>query len=939
MDKKEGIYFIEGVAEKDLIGYQSYVDSLNDAINSGARFIGLISDYGNGKSTLLDMLSKSEHGSEYELITINLWNCDEKEDDNNPIDIHRVFLHQLVDKTKIKSKNYYKKKIDKNYSIFDIKGKEKNKFYIISLAIFLVLVFFEKLNFIELFCEELKLLGYFLIAVLTILNIIIYTPVIAYKKSDSSKREIDENDTKDLYDEIIREYNMQNKKLKKTLVICLEELDRYNNYSKVLEYLKEFYKFYRETYRQNIVFIISIKSATQLLELNNNKENIKDIDVVKSAYEKLFDYILNLRPINIHDYDSIVLELLKSKKDSLPKEIKIPKTENIKDWKYLYKGENIKIRDIKHRYNFAISLYLSIKENGINPDINKCLFIAYLEDEYNELYDLLISKKDLLNNILIKHASKENINEETVPELKDISESALKIIIEGLKSKFISIDYNYYFYKFPLHKKPFDLYEYALHNAIFFDNDNRNINSCLKKLKDDKILKIIDRRVNENVLPEIIFQYPKLYVLAIEKRNKILENTIKLNYNIVKNYDKTKEFLMNTKKLPKKYFLSIIEIYKKLILPEILKVSTEKRVKIRHNLVEILGNDIEFFSNLFFNDNEIISSDEINMIEDFRKILNLINYDKFNVGLIDPIINKINSIKLSYKSYIINFIEKISLIDFIASEEFENMIYSMELKKYNFDANQYNKLLKICESKLNLNDPTNYNKFINHLDYYSEKFDLYYLDILKNGDIEKNTIKYKNTLIRYNVMFDNSMKYLNEYSHEHTAFPFNDNLRIHFYNSGYYDYYVISTRLEKQKYEIENEKFDILSKYYVKEYEYIKNWKCSVADDMKEFLYKNVNFSKLDSSRLILFVNMTQTKELISSVLGTEEHNFINKYLSNITKIKHSDYNDIYMMIGKYKHNNSLSRKTINNLRKLTNNSKYLNYLDGRKKRELVELN
>lgn len=325
MDKKDNIYFIEGVADKDLVGYDSYVDSLDSAIKSGAKFIGLISDYGNGKSTLLKMLKKSDYGVNYDLVTINLWNCDENDKEKNNVDIHRVFLHQLVEETNIKSKSYYKKKIDKNYSIFDIKVKEKSKFYIFSLSLFLVLCFFEKLGFITLFINELSLLGYLLISILCILNIMIYNPVIAYKKAEPSEREIDENDTKDLYNEIIKEYNEKN--TEKTLVICLEELDRYNNCAKVLEYLKEFYKFYRESHNNNrIVFIISIKSASQLLSLNKDKEKM-NINDVKSTYEKLFDYILNLRPINIHDYDAVVLELLKTKQNVLSPEIKIPKNE------------------------------------------------------------------------------------------------------------------------------------------------------------------------------------------------------------------------------------------------------------------------------------------------------------------------------------------------------------------------------------------------------------------------------------------------------------------------------------------------------------------------------------------------------------------------------------------------------------------------------------
>lgn len=934
MDKKDNIYFIEGVADKDLVGYDSYVDSLDSAIKSGAKFIGLISDYGNGKSTLLKMLKKSDYGVNYDLVTINLWNCDENDKEKNNVDIHRVFLHQLVEETNIKSKSYYKKKIDKNYSIFDIKVKEKSKFYIFSLSLFLVLCFFEKLGFITLFINELSLLGYLLISILCILNIMIYNPVIAYKKAEPSEREIDENDTKDLYNEIIKEYNEKN--TEKTLVICLEELDRYNNCAKVLEYLKEFYKFYRESHNNNrIVFIISIKSASQLLSLNKDKEKM-NINDVKSTYEKLFDYILNLRPINIHDYDAVVLKLLKTKQNVLSPEIKIPKNTNIKEWKYLYKGDNIKIRDIKHRYNFAIALYLSIKENGIKPDINKCLFIAYLEDEYNELYNLLITKKDLLNTILIKYASREKIDKETISSLEVLEDKDFKVIYEGLNSKYISIDYNYYFYKFPLHKAPFDIYEYDLHNAIFFDNDTRNVNDSLKKLKDDKILKIIDKRANENILPEIIFKYPKLYILTFEKRNKVLENTIKLNYNIINNYDKTSEFLINTKKLPKRYFDLIIEIYKKLMLPEIVKRGVEERARLRLNLCKILGNDVEIFDNLFFNDNNIITKEEVNLIEDLRIVLKLINYDKFDISLLETIVSKINIVKASYKAELIKFIEILSSMDSISVEEFKKVIYSVNFSKYKFNSSQYNKLLDICKLKLELNNPSNYSKFIEHINYYSERYDSYYLEIINNGDIEKNTIKYKNTLIKFDMIFDKGMKYLDDYSREHTVYAFGENIRSKFYDNKYYDYYVISTRLEKQKFEIETEKFDILSKYYIKEFEYRKNWKCPISEDMKEFLYKNVNFSKLDSLRLIVFVKMIQTKDLIKAVLNTNDITFINNYLSKIDKIKNTEFNDIYRLIGTYKRDNNINRKAMNNLRTLTKNKKYLNYLDGRKRLEAI---
>lgn len=275
-------------------------------------------------------------------------------------------------------------------------------------------------------------------------------------------------------------------------------------------------------------------------------------------------------------------------------------------------------------------------------------------------------------------------------------------------------------------------------------------------------------------------------------------------------------------------------------------------------------------------------------------------------------------------------------MDSISVEEFKKVIYSVNFSKYKFNSSQYNKLLDICKLKLELNNPSNYSKFIEHINYYSQRYDSYYFEIINNGDIEKNTIKYKNTLIKFDMIFDKGMKYLDDYSREHTVYAFGENIRSKFYDNKYYDYYVISTRLEKQKFEIETEKFDILSKYYIKEFEYRKNWKCPISEDMKEFLYKSVNFSKLDSLRLILFVKMVQTKDLIKAVLNTNDMTFINNYLSKIDKIKNTEFNDIYRLIGTYKRDNNINRKAMNNLRTLTKNKKYLNYLDGRKRLEAI---
>lgn len=123
MDEKN-YYFIEDSTDQDLIGFDSYVNSINNAIKNNSKFIGLISDFGTGKSSLLKMLEKRD-GSKIKLVRINLWNCEDYSVKEKPkedkIDIHRVFLHQLIEQLKIKPSNYYKKMIDTNYSLFDIK--------------------------------------------------------------------------------------------------------------------------------------------------------------------------------------------------------------------------------------------------------------------------------------------------------------------------------------------------------------------------------------------------------------------------------------------------------------------------------------------------------------------------------------------------------------------------------------------------------------------------------------------------------------------------------------------------------------------------------------------------------------------------------------------------------------------------------------------------
>ena len=664
MDEKN-YYFIEDSTDQDLIGFDSYVNSINNAIKNNSKFIGLISDFGTGKSSLLKMLEKRD-GSKIKLVRINLWNCEDYSVKEKPkedkIDIHRVFLHQLIEQLKIKPSNYYKKMIDTNYSLFDIKFGNSRKIYGLFLIFIYILCIFEKLEFLNLFLDAFRIYGYILIALLTIICIIFYKPVIAFKKDDTS-RNINENDTKDLYQEIIKKYFELKSNRDKTLIICLEELDRYNRADIILEYLKEFYKFYKIS-GMKVVFIVAINSSSKLCE--NANENDITSETIKNIYEKVFDFILNLQPINIQDYDCILLKLLEQKKENIPDSIILNSADNIKNWRYLYNEKNIKFRDIKHRYNFAISLYLSTKESGIEKvNFNKCLFIAYLEDEYPELYNILTSNNTLLNEILIEYSKNKNLDNINNEEIDD---DYKKVIMEGINSKFIAVDYNYYFFKLPKNKKSYSIYELSLYNSIFFDEDNSQLSISLENLDDIQILNILKKRTNNMFIPSVTFKYPRLIKLTYEKENSAFMNTLDKHYDLLQNFNKFHNMILKLKFLNTNLYKKICEEYFELKEEKINGLSLDERSKLRSKLVAVFRKDSLIFKNLFMEDNNLITIDEMNIIDEPSIIYELTNFEKVTYEYIQKFSKIINS---GCKTFVMKILK-----EFSSNKNITNQYYS-----------------------------------------------------------------------------------------------------------------------------------------------------------------------------------------------------------------------------------------------------------------------
>ena len=919
MNGSKNYYFIEGSTDDDLIGFESYIDDLNSAISSGAKFIGLISDFGTGKSSLLKMLDGKKDGN-YNIITINLWDVISNSENNNKLEIHNIFLHQLIEKLKIKSSEYYKKRINKNYSPFDIKLKSSRFIYIFFLFCFFLCGIFDTINFYNFYANNLELYIYFLIIILTFLCVLIYKPMVSFKREDTS-RSIDENDTKDLYVDILNAYRESKVNKDKLLVICLEELDRYNNPETILEYLKEFYKFYKLV-DDKVVFIISINSASFLKKFDSKKE----IEEIKDVYEKVFDFILNINPINIEDYDSVIIQLLNKKNICIPDGIRVPKESNLKNWKYLYKGKKITIRDIKHRYNFAISLYLSVKGAGIDKvDFSKCLFLSYLEDEYNELYNKIVKTNNLMDKILVQYANKKNIDE--IEDLNDVSNEGKSALMEGLQSKFISIDYNYYLYKFPKTKKSFNSFERVLYNSIFFDEDSSQLFASIDRLDDIQIGNIIDMRTNELFVPTIVFKYSKLAKVAYDKQNRAFMNTLDKNYDLINSFNKFTSVVNYLKKLPERIYRNILSDYFNLKYDQLKNLNDDQILEIRKKVCALLGKDAIMMKDFFMNNYTVISSEEIKSINDANVVFELTNFDKITDSYIDDY--KV-LIKNSSKSFIMKLLNAYSQNEHITFIQYNNIFYSIDFHNYNLTSNEFNRLLNFSKEKLELNNLVSFCKYLDHLNYYSEYYDNYLLSIInKEDDNENNT--YSSILNKYNIIYSKGIDYflnLNNY------FRFSEDIRNEFYSAKAYKYYVISTKIDNNNYEVEDDKLVVLKNEYINHFIEERDWKYFVGPKMKKMLYDNLDFSKLSSSQLVVFNDLVQTKELISSILKTSDDSFINNYLSHISNMRKRDELEIYTLIGEYNRNvSALENKTKKNLLKITNSLDCKKLLDRRRKK------
>lgn len=934
----KGYYFVEGATDNDLIGFKSYVRSLKSAIELGARSIGIISDFGTGKSSLIRML-ENELNNEYKFVKVNLWNIDNS---FKRINIHQVFLHQLIDELNVSPRNYYKNKINKYYRNFDVEFKEKRLFIFIFLVVFYLMIFFDKIEMLSLFPSDFhKIIVFLLISFFTVLCIIYYKPLLSFSR-DSSLRTIDENDTKDLYYTILDKYfntnkndilskffnnkknsNNNRKNMAKPLIISLEDIDRYDDYESVIRYIKEFYKFYKIS-NFNVVFITGIKSASKMVNSDHNKEKVAQI---KGTYEKVFDYILNLNRINILDYDEILFNIINEDNIIKPLDIVFPDKSNIDKWRYIYQGKGVTIRDIKHRYNFALSLFESVKESGVvDVDFYKCIFISYLEDEYNILYEFLINNPVIFNELLVYFSSNKNLDFYLHKKYDNFifDEESIKILIDAFSQKLISADYSYYFFKYPFNKKSYNMHELILYNSILFDEPSEMLKTSLDKIEKETIIELLNKRNNITIYPNVVFEYPILLNTAYNYSQKTIYNTLNTIYDLISNFSKFKEIFYKIHKSNKVLCLEIFSNYFNIKKDKILELNIDERNKLRFDLVNLFKTDSILFDYMFLNDNVLITTEEMKIINDFNTIVRLTNYYKIDEIYVS---NIIKYVKFSCKTNIITFIKNLSMFNNITNEMYSKVFYSINFSIYFLlDAN-IKEIYKYSKEKLDLDNKSNFFKFISKIDKYNDYLNDILVSLLDYSNKEDIT-RYIKVCEYNNYASKQSVDFISKYD-SYLKLP--NVLLNKMYEEKYYKYYVISKLMVDKLYQIEHDKFDVLKDFYIFAFANLEKWTYQVDDEMRDFLFNNVDFYNLPLDRLSVFSCCKQNKKLILAVFDTNDHDFIMKYLSQIKSIDRNDEKEIFEIIGKYYKEFGINYRIRKHVASLINDIKLKNLLDGRK--------
>ena len=653
--------------DDDFIGMASQVESIETAVEEGASIIGVIADYGSGKSSIGELIDGRKKFND--VIKVNMWDSlkenrnssppqHQNKEEDNILNMDKSFLYQIS--TNSGNQNlarHVNKRLSSNTGF--ISFTLKSKIFWLYFIGALILVTLGLLVTSSTFSFKIKEwvvnnnIGVFAyIVAIVILLVGLRKGSIAFSSWKSEgEHNLDTADIFSIYSEIVEIIAKKKKR-----IIIIEDLDRIDDSQVVLTFLKEIYRFSSLASKNKICFIVAIKPKSQLPQ-NNSTKNLD--------YYKIFDYIVDLKPIHIDDFSVILKNLLLKKKEDLSKLLGYELTEEtIAHFSILAEGSNLTVRDIKHRLNNAILLYESIKEKQepqkkIFISIKTCCIVSYLQSQYeNEFYSLIKEERifsDIIQagySINLKNIALEEKSRELKNKIKDLTRGTIKgnnienfydRLTSFILSGNINDEYRVYFYSYPKESYIKCIEEKELQDALlyplqykkgqsFFDSIVAKSIEVGGKTIDDTLHMIVDRDL---VLPTMVFDNAQLLEYCFDKSPSAV--LLSLEKNCVwtlANSTKTINTIVKINKYSFSTKSKIIMDYAERVSKTVGDMA-QNALECRIGLMRALGKDIVLLKSIYYAQNSpLISADELALIKDQDTLFSIYDGTKIDSTLI-----------------------------------------------------------------------------------------------------------------------------------------------------------------------------------------------------------------------------------------------------------------------------------------------------------------
>ena len=535
--------------EEDLIGFDTYVTKLDNAIDAGAQMIAITSPFGSGKSSIIELLKRKRKNNKREkFLNVQMWSelSDLKSEKKVP-ELHRNFLYQIGSSISAKKGTYINRRLSNNYGLLKLHvNRPKYWMAIIFSAIAIILGWVIKKNkdFVLEYIPKLnEIIDYlpvvlFGFAIVLLFFVVTGAEIIFSSKNSEKQREIEADEIIDLYrNEIINERGKVLSFICNVLrkicfvrripilmgmkyIVIIEDLDRTDDDEAVIHFLKELRKYYipvnqdNSSYHNKVIFVINIKPESSVVKNDDKEKSIVDESALESSnkneiieenysektmdenridllYSKLFDYVLNLQTINIIDYDVVLCALLQENISYIEKHSLKTNTEKLSDiqgMQWMTHGKNVNIREIKNRLNLTTVIFETLKERfpGMEERID-FRKCAVAAYVLTEYEKEFSLTNDNTFDKLIEVQIRKKLDEKiTVEMLKTNNIEYAKTIYELICSRLIGGDYRMYFYNYPKKSKIYSNDELNIQNAILYGIMCKNFNFVAEKVVESK---------------------------------------------------------------------------------------------------------------------------------------------------------------------------------------------------------------------------------------------------------------------------------------------------------------------------------------------------------------------------------------------------------------------------------------------------------------------